>query len=175
MALTIILVVLALIGVVLAIAASRPSDLTVQRTARIRATPDRIFPHIVDFRRWAAWSPYEKLDPAMRKTHSGAGSGLGSVYEWEGNGKVGKGRMEMTQVTPPTAVVMKLDFEKPFVAHNTSTFTLAPAGDGTDVTWKLQGPSPFMTKLMGVFLNMDNMIGKDFERGLANLKSVAEA
>jgi hypothetical protein len=174
MALTIMLVVLVLVGVVLAIAATKPNEFAVQRTARIRATPDRIFPHIADFRRWEAWSPWERLDPAMRKTHSGAASGPGSVYEWEGNSKVGTGRMEITQVTPPTGATVKLDFLKPFEAHNTATFTLVPAGDGTDVTWRMHGPSPFVTKVMGIFFNMDNMVGKDFERGLANLKSVAE-
>jgi hypothetical protein len=174
MAITIALVVLALIGIVLALAASKPNEFVVQRTARMRATPDRIFPHIADFHRWAAWSPYERLDPAMRKTHSGPRSGPGAVYAWVGNSKVGTGRMEITQVTPPTSATVKLDFLKPFEAHNTATFTLVPAGDGTDVTWRMHGPSPFVTKVMGVFFNMDDMVGKDFERGLAKLKSVAE-
>jgi hypothetical protein len=172
---TIAIIVIALVAVVLALAARRPNEFTVVRTARIRATPDRIFPHIADFHRWGAWSPWERLDPAMRKSYSGAPSGTGSVYEWQGNSKVGTGRMEITQVTPPTSATVKLDFLKPFEAHNTATFTLAPAGDGTDVTWTMFGPSPFVTKVMGVFFNMDAMVGKDFERGLANLKSVAEA
>jgi uncharacterized protein YndB with AHSA1/START domain len=174
MALIIILVVLALVGVVLALAANKPNEFAVERTTRIRATPDRIFPHIADFHRWEAWSPWEKLDPAMRKTHSGAPSGPGAVYAWVGNSKVGTGRMEITQVTPPTSATVKLDFLKPFEAHNTATFTLVPAGDGTDVIWRMHGPSPFVTKVMGVFFNVDDMVGKDFERGLANLKSVTE-
>ena len=174
MAITIALVVLVLIGIVLALAASKPNEFVVQRTARMRATPDRIFPHIADFHRWAAWSPYERLDPAMRKTHSGAASGPGAVYEWEGNSKVGKGRMEVMQATPPTRATVKLDFEKPFVAHNTATFALVPAGDGTDVTWAMHGTSPMMMRVMGVFMNMDNLIGRDFETGLANLKANAE-
>lgn len=174
-AVTIAIVIIAFVVVVLALATRRPNEFTVSRTARIRAAPDRIFPHIADFRRWSAWSPWEKIDPAMRKSYSGAPSGTGSVYEWQGNSKVGMGRMEFTQVTPPSSATVKLDFLKPFEAHNTATFTLAPVGDGTDVTWKMYGPSPFVTKVMGVFFNMDKMVGKDFERGLASLKSVAEA
>jgi hypothetical protein len=171
---TIAIVVIALVAIVLALAARRPNEFNVARTARIRATPERIYPHIADFHRWGAWSPWERMDPAMRKSYSGAPSGTGSVYEWQGNSKVGMGRMEITQTTPPTGATVKLDFLKPFEAHNTATFTLTPAGDGTDVTWKMFGPSPFVTKVMGVFMNMDNLVGKDFERGLASLKSVAE-
>jgi uncharacterized protein YndB with AHSA1/START domain len=174
MAIAIVVVVLVLIGVVLAVAASRPNEFTVERTARIAAPPERIFPNIADFRRWEAWSPWEKMDPAMRKTHSGAATGTGSVYEWEGNSKVGQGRMEITDMSAPSSATVKLDFLKPFEAHNTARFTLAPAPDGTDVTWSMFGARPFVIKLMGVFFNMDNMIGKDFERGLASLKSVSE-
>jgi uncharacterized protein YndB with AHSA1/START domain len=172
---TIAIVVIILVAVVLALAARRPNEFTVTRAVRIRATPDRIYPHIVDFHRWAAWSPWEKIDPAMRRSYSGAPTGTGSVYEWQGNSKAGVGRMEITQVTPPTSVTVKLDFLKPFEAHNTVTFTLLPIGDSTDVTWTMFGPSPFMTKVMGVFFNMDKLVGTDFERGLANLKAVAEA
>jgi hypothetical protein len=175
MAITIAVVVLALIAVVLALAASKPSEFAVQRTTRIVAPPERIFPHIADFRRWEAWSPWEKMDPAMRKTYGGAPAGLGSVYEWEGNSKVGKGRMEMIDVAAPSSATVKLDFLKPFEAHNTARFTLVPAGAGTDVTWSMSGPSPFVTKVMGVFMNMDQLVGKDFERGLASLKTVSES
>ena len=171
---TIAVIVLVVIGIILALAASKPNEFTVQRTTHIATSPERIFPHLVDFRRWGAWSPWEQMDPAMRKTYSGAATGTGSVYEWQGNSKVGQGRMEMTEVTPPSTLTVKLDFLKPFEAHNTAAFTLVPGGDGTDVTWKMYGPSPFVTKVMGVFFNMDKMIGKDFERGLASLKSVAE-
>jgi hypothetical protein len=114
------------------------------------------------------------MDPAMKKQLSGAPTGVGSVYEWEGNSKVGKGRMEIIEATPPTSATVKLDFLKPFEAHNMAKFTLMPAGDSTDVTWRMYGPSPFVTKVMGVFFNMDKMVGKDFERGLASLKSSAE-
>jgi uncharacterized protein YndB with AHSA1/START domain len=174
MAITIALVVLVLIGIVLAVAASRPSEFTVQRTTRIAAPPERIYPHIADFRRWEAWSPWEKIDPAMRKTYSGAPNGTGAVYEWQGNSKVGQGRMELTEMSPPKSATVKLDFLKPFEAHNTARFTLTPADGGTDVTWSMFGPSPFVTKVMGVFFNMENMVGKDFERGLASLKTESE-
>ena len=174
MAITIALVVIALLIMVLGIAAARPHEFRVQRTTRINAAPGRIFPNIADFHRWAAWSPYEKLDATMSKTHSGAASGPGAIYEWEGNNKVGKGRMEIMDASAPTSVRVKLDFMKPFVAHNTAEFRLEQKGDATDVTWAMYGPSPYVTKVMSVFFNMDKMIGKDFESGLANLKALAE-
>ncbi len=169
-----IVVVIVLIGLVLAIAQSRPNEFTVQRTVRIAAPPERIYPDIVDFHRWPGWSPWERMDPAMRKTYTGAASGRGAVYEWAGNSKVGQGRMEITDASAPTSVTVKLDFMKPFEAHNTAKFTLVPAGGPTDVTWSMSGSSPLMIKLMGVFFNMDKLVGKDFERGLASLKTLAE-
>jgi uncharacterized protein YndB with AHSA1/START domain len=173
MVLTVAIIVI-LLGVLFGIAASKPNEFSVRRTTRIRATPDRIFPQINDFHNWAAWSPYEKLDASMTKTFSGAASGKGAVYEWEGSSKVGKGRMEITDVSAPRKVVIMLDFVRPFKAHNTAEFTLEPQGDSTDVTWSTHGPSPFVTKVMGVFMNMDKLIGRDFETGLANLKANAE-
>lgn len=169
-----IVVVIVLIGLVLAIAQSRPNEFTVQRTVRIAAPPERIYPDIVDFHRWPGWSPWERMDPAMQKTYTGAASGRGAVYEWAGNSKVGQGRMEITDATAPTSVTVKLDFMKPFETHNTARFTLVPAGESTDVTWSMFGSSPLMIKLMSVFFNMDKLVGKDFERGLASLKTLAE-
>ena len=169
-----IIVVIVLIGLVLAIAQSRPNEFTVQRTVRIAAPPERIYPDIVDFHRWPGWSPWERMDPAMQKTYTGAASGRGAVYEWAGNSKVGQGRMEITDATAPTSVTVKLDFMKPFETHNTARFTLVPAGESTDVTWSMFGSSPLMIKLMSVFFNMDKLVGKDFERGLATLKTLAE-
>ena len=169
------LVLAGLVAAVLGVAATKPDAFRMQRTTRINARPDRILPHIVDFRRWVAWSPFEKLDPAMTKTHSGAASGKGAVYEWEGNSKAGKGRMEITDVTAAGTVTIAMHFIKPFEARNTAEFTLEPRGDATDVTWAMFGPSPYMMKVMGVFKSMDEMVGKDFEQGLATLKSVAEA
>ena len=167
-------VVLLLIAVVLGIAATKPDTLHVQRTATIHAPPEKIFPLINDYRNWTAWSPYEKIDPAMKRTYSGAPAGTGAVYEWEGNRKVGKGRMETTDVSSPSHITIKLDFLKPFEAHNTAEFTLVKRGAGTHLTWAMFGPANFMTKLMGLFMSMDRMVGKDFEAGLTNIKTLAE-
>jgi uncharacterized protein YndB with AHSA1/START domain len=171
---TILLVVILLVAAVLIFAATRPDTFRVQRSASIKAPPEKIFPLISEFDRWGAWSPYEKRDPAMKRTRSGPASGKGAVYGWEGNSQVGAGRMEITDTAPPSRVVIQLDFLKPFEAHNTAEFTLEPKGDATNVTWAMYGPANYVSKVMGVFMNMDSMIGKDFETGLANLKSIAE-
>ena len=163
------------VAAVLGIAATKPSEFRVRRSTRINTTPDRIYPHLIDFRKWAAWSPWEKLDPNLKRTFSGPASGKGAVYEWEGNNKAGKGRMEITEATAPNQVTIALHFIKPLEARNTVEFLLQPSGGGTDVNWSMSGHSPFMMKVMGVFTSMDNMIGKDFEKGLAELKRVSEA
>ena len=129
---------------------------------------------LVDFRQWPAWSPWEKLDPDMKRTLSGPASGPGATYAWQGSSKVGAGRMEIKEVTAPSKVEIQLDFIKPFEGHNVTDFTLVPRGDATEVTWLMRGPAPFVSKLMGVFVDMDKMIGKDFEAGLANLKAASE-
>jgi len=168
------LVVIVLIGAILAYAATRPDSLHVQRTAGIKAPPEKIFPLISDFRRWSSWSPYEKIDPAMKRVYAGAANGKGAVYEWEGNSQVGQGRMEIMEISQPSRVTIKLDFVKPLEGHNVAEFALVPQGDSTTVTWTMDGPTPYIGKLIGVFVNMDTMIGKDFETGLANLKAIAE-
>jgi len=168
------IVVAVLVAAVLGFALTKPDSFNVQRTTRINAPAEKIFPLINDFHSWASWSPWEKLDPAMRRTNSGAAMGQGAVYEWEGNAKVGKGRMEITEVSPPTKVTVKLDFLKPIEGHNIAEFTLEPQGDSTSVTWAMRGPSPFISKVFQVFISMDGMLGKEFETGLANLKSAAE-
>jgi carbon monoxide dehydrogenase subunit G len=168
------LVVVVLVVALLAYAATRPDTLHVQRAATVKAPPEAIFPLISDFHRWTAWSPYEKRDPAMKRTYSGAAQGKGAVYEWEGNSEVGQGRMEITDTSDPSRVTIKLDFIKPFEGHNVARFALVPQGGTTNVTWSIDGPSPYLGKLIGVFMNMDTMIGKDFETGLANLKTIAE-
>ncbi|MEO8753922.1 MAG: SRPBCC family protein, partial [Casimicrobiaceae bacterium] len=167
-------VLVAGVAVVLVLAAMKPDQFRVQRTAAIKAPPDKIFPLINDFMAWPAWSPYENKDPAMKRTLSGAASGKGAVYEWDGNSSVGQGRMEITASVPPSKDTIKLDFIKPFEGHNVAEFTLEPKGDATSVTWTMDGPAPFISKIMQVFINMDTMIGKDFEVGLANLKALAE-
>lgn len=168
------IVVVVLLAALLAFAATKPDTFRVERSTSIKASPAKIFPLINDFHVWDAWSPWEKMDPAMKRTHSGASSGKGEVYEWEGNSKVGAGRMEITESSPPSKVIIKLDFIKPFEGHNIAEFVLEPKGDTTNVTWAMHGPAPYISKLMTVFVSMDSMVGKDFETGLANMKAVAE-
>lgn len=171
---TVLVVIVLVVAGVLVAAALRPNDFAVQRSAAILAAPDRIYPLLADFRQWPAWSPWEKLDPDMKRTLSGAPMGGGAVYAWEGSSKVGTGRMEIKDVAPPSKVVIQLDFIRPFEGHNITEFTLVPRGAATELQWTMRGPATFMMKLMGLFTDMDKMIGKDFETGLANLKAVAE-
>ena len=171
----IIAVILAVaIAAVLVLAATKPNKLRVQRAISIKAPPERIFSLISDFHQWLSWSPYEQKDPAMKRTYGGAERGKGAVYAWEGDKNVGSGRMEILEASPPQKVVIKLDFFTPFEGHNTAEFTMLPQGDGTHVTWVMYGPANFMSRLIQVFMNLDNMIGKDFEAGLANLKTITE-
>ena len=172
--LTVLIVIAVIVIAVLVVAAMRPGSFAVQRSAEMRAAPGAIYPLIADFREWPRWSPWEKLDPGMKRTLSGAPSGTGAVYAWEGSSKVGAGRMEILKAAPASKVDIKLDFIKPFEGHNVAEFTLTPQGENTEVVWVMHGPAPFVTKLMGVFVSMDSMIGKDFEAGLANMKAAAE-
>ena len=171
---TIALVIVVAIAGILIFAATKPDTFAVQRSTSIKAPPDRIFPLINDFKRWDAWSPWEKKDPAMKRSYGPTTSGKGAHYAWEGNNDVGQGSMDITESVPPSKVALKLDFVKPFEGHNVVEFTLVPRGESTDVTWSMSGPAPFMSKVMQVFVNMDRMIGKDFEAGLASLKAAAE-
>lgn len=156
-----------------AYATTRPDTFRLERSTLIAAPPDRIIPLIADFRRWAAWSPFENIDPTMTRTYGGADQGVGATYAWSGTGKAGAGRMEIIEQSPER-VAIKLDFSKPFEAHNIAEFTAVPDGAGTRVTWAMHGPSPFISKLMTVFFSIDRMVGKDFEAGLASMKQVAE-
>ncbi len=167
-------VLLATIAVILVYASTRPDSFRVERSTAMNAPPEKIFPYIEGLKRWAEWSPYEGRDPAMKRAYSGADSGTGAVYEWDGNDDVGKGRMEIVDSTPPHRVVIKLDFLKPFEGHNMAELTVEPKGGQTIVTWAMYGPSTFMTKLIGTFMDMDDMIGRDFAAGLAKLKTVVE-
>ena len=171
----IIAVVLAIaIAIILILAAAKPDRFSVQRATTVKAPPEKIFSLINDFHQWGAWSPYENKDPAMKRSYSGAASGEGAVYAWEGNKNVGSGRMEILDSSAPSKIAIKLDFLVPFEAHNTAEFTMLPQGDATNVTWLMHGPLPYMGKIMHVFINMDRMVGKDFEIGLANLKRLTE-
>ena len=171
---TIALVLVALIAGVLIFAATKPDTFSVQRSTTIQAPPEKIFAVLNDFHRWTEWSPWEKLDPMMKRTLSGAPAGKGAAYAWEGNSKVGAGRMEILESAPASKVGIQLDFIKPFEGHNIAEFTLTPQGDATKVDWVMRGPTPFVSKLMQVFVSMDALIGKDFEEGLANLKTLTE-
>ena len=168
------IVVIVLLAAVLVFASTKPDTFRVERSTSIKAPPDKIFALINDLHQWGTWSPWEKMDPAMKRTYGGAASGKGAVYEWEGNSKVGIGRMEIADSSPPSKIFIKLDFLKPFEAHNTAEYTLQAQGDTTQVTWAMVGPNPYLAKVMQVFVSMDSMVGKDFETGLANLKAVAE-
>ena len=169
--LSILIAVIVALVAVLAYAAAKPGTFRVERAASIKAPPETIFPLINDFQSWRSWSPYEKLDPAMKRTFSGAARGKGAAYAWESSGKAGVGRMEIVEDTEG----LKLDFTKPLKAHNMVDFTLDPQGDTTSVIWAMYGPNLYIGKVMGLFINMDRMVGKDFETGLANLKTIAES
>ena len=162
------------IVVLLVSAMTKPDSFRTERSANINAPPEKIFPFINDFHNWIAWSPWEKIDPALKRAYSGTTSGKGTVYEWEGNNQVGHGRMEISDTSPPSHLLIKLDFLKPFEAHNTAEFTLNGAGQSTNVTWAMYGPQPYLAKVMSLFVSMDTMVGGQFETGLANLKTVAE-
>jgi hypothetical protein len=170
----VVIVVVVLIAAVLIYAATKPDQFAVQRATSIGAAPERVFGLINDFKNWGSWSPYEKKDPAMKRTFSGEESGKGAVYEWDGNAQVGKGRIEITDAAAPSRVTIKLDMIKPMEGHNVVNFTLEPRGGATQLTWAMRGSYAYVAKLMGIFCDMDKMIGKDFEAGLANLKALAE-
>ena len=162
------------VAVILVLAAFKPDTFTVQRSLAINASPDRIFPFINDYGRWPAWSPYETKDPQMNRTLSAVTAGRGATYAWEGDSNVGAGNMAIVDSVPPSKVGIRLNMRKPISASNDVTFTLAPQGDTTNVTWAMQGPVPYFAKIIHVFFNMDKMVGGDMEAGLAKLKAVAE-
>lgn len=167
-------IVLVLVVAILLYATTRPSTLVVARETVIQAPPEKIFPLINDFHQWSEWSPWDKLDPAMQKTYSGPDKGKGAGYTWQGNNKVGEGSMEIMDSAPSSRVTIKLDFIKPFEGHDITEFTLEPDGDSTTVKWTMEGPNSYRSKVMGLFVNMDKLIGGDFEIGLANLKAASE-
>ena len=162
------------IAIVLILALTKPDIFRVQRVATIKAPAETIFSLINDFHRWGSWSPWETRDPAMKRSFSGAESGKSAVYAWDGNKNVGSGRMEILDTSVPSKITIKLDFFKPFEGHNTAEFTMLPQGDATNLTWLMHGPVPFMAKIMHVFMNMDKMVGKDFEAGLESMKRLSE-
>lgn len=170
-----VLVILLLLVLVLVIfAATKPNEFRIRRSISIHAPAERIYALIDDFCQWPKWSPWEALDPNLKRTMSGAESGVGAVYEWEGNKKAGAGRMEIVQAVPPSRVDIKINFLKPFRAENKVVFTLIPAGDGTNVIWEMSGVNNLGFKIMGILMNMDKLVGRDFEKGLSSMKVEAE-
>jgi carbon monoxide dehydrogenase subunit G len=171
-----IVAVIIFVGIagVLAFAATKPDTFRVQRAASIKAPPEKIFPLLNNLRAFALWSPYEKKDPRMLRTYSGASIGKGAVYEWDGDRNVGSGRLAIADSSPPSKVTLHLDMMRPLEAHNIVEFTLEPKGESTHVTWAMNGQVPYVAKIVHVFLNVDSMVGKDFEAGLADLKVLAE-
>src|SRR5215831_13460040 len=149
------IVIVVLVAALLIYAATRPDTFRVERSANIKAPPDRIFAVLNDFKQWGSWSPWEKRDPAMKRIFGATTSGKGAQYAWEGNKEVGKGSMEIADTTPPTRLSLKLDFLEPFEAHNAVEFALTPAGDTTTVKWAMYGPMPYVSKVISIFCSMD--------------------
>jgi uncharacterized protein YndB with AHSA1/START domain len=168
-----ILIAVLVVGVLI-FAATKPDSFQVRRSTVIKAPPEKVFALINDFKAWVAWSPWEKKDLAMKKTFGATTSGKGATYAWDGDKNVGQGSMEITESAPSSRIVLKLDFLKPMEAHNTVEFVLKPEGDATSVSWSMSGPTPFLGKIIHVFINMDKMVGGDFEAGLAAMKAAAE-
>ena len=168
------IVVVVLIAAVLLHAANKPDTFSVQRSASIQAPPERIFPLINDLRAFNTWNPFEKKDPNLKGRYSGPAGGKGAGYAFEGNKDVGKGSIEILESSSPSRVTMRLSMVEPFKVQNIVEFTLAPIGGVTNVTWAMQGPAPFLAKIIHVFIDMDKMVGRDFEAGLANLKAAVE-
>ncbi|MBX9685974.1 MAG: SRPBCC family protein [Candidatus Obscuribacterales bacterium] len=171
----VMIVLIVLFAGALAYVASRPDSFHIERQILINAAPERIFPLINDLHSWTEWSPYEMRDPQMKRSYSGSAAGKGAIYEWDGNDNVGKGRMEILESAPLKQVLIKLDFLKPFEGHNRADLTLEPIESGTKVTWAMSGSSNFMTKVIGCFIDMDTMIGKDFSEGLSKMKQKVES
>jgi uncharacterized protein YndB with AHSA1/START domain len=171
-----ILIALAVIVVIFVVAAAlQPADYRVTRSVSVSAPPGVVFAQVNDLHQWETWSPWEKLDPAMKRVHEGAPAGTGAIYAWTGNNKVGEGRMTITESRPNELVRFKLDFIKPFASTSTAEFTFKPEGDQTAVMWSMTGEKNFISKAVCLFMSMDKMVGGDFENGLANLKSLSEA
>ena len=172
----ILLVVVALVAALVVVVAAQPATYKVVRTASIAAPQSDVFSLVNDFHRWDAWSPWAKLDPAMKTSYDGPAAGTGAIYSWTGNDKVGEGRMTVLESKPGELVRIKLEFLKPFAQSSLTEFALAGQGSSTSVTWSMSGDNNFIAKGMCLFMGgMDKMIGPDFERGLAQLKTAAEA
>ncbi|MBL0727978.1 SRPBCC family protein [Piscinibacter sp. HJYY11] len=171
---TVAVVLVLAVGALLAVAATKPDTFRFERSITINAGPDKIHPLINDMQRFNTWNPYNKKDPAMKTTYRGPQSGPGAAYDFDGNGEVGKGTISIIEPSGPSTVSMRLDMKAPMEASNLIDFTLRPTGNATQVTWAMHGPTPFIAKVMHTLIDMDKMLGKDFDAGLADLKALAE-
>lgn len=175
MARKILIGIAAVIVILVLVIATRPDSFHIERSVTVSAPPQIPFVAVNDFHEWAAWTPYEKLDPQMKKTFEGPTAGVGAVYKWDGNDKSGAGSMTNVTTEAPSRIVLNLDFTKPFTASNVATFTFTPVGAGTKVTWAMDGHSGFLSKAFGLVMNMDSLVGNDFASGLETLKTISEA
>jgi uncharacterized protein YndB with AHSA1/START domain len=162
------------LAALLAYAATRPDTFSIQRSVRIQAPAEKVYPLIADLHRFNTWNPFDKKDPQIKGSYRGPASGPGSAYDFAGNNEVGKGSLTVTGLTAPRQVTMRLDMSEPMAASNDIAFTLVPQGDATEVTWAMRGASPYLAKVMHVVFDIDRMVGGDFEKGLASLKALAE-
>lgn len=172
---TILLIALGLVVLLAIYLATRPNAIHYERSTTIEAPPEAIFPYVNDLHRFGEWSPWEKVDPQMQRSYDGPSAGVGAGYHWKGNKEIGEGSMTITRSTPNREVLIALEFISPFRASNVATFTLVASGAGTKVTWAMDGPNPLMSKVMGLVMNLDKMIGGQFEQGLATLKGMVES
>jgi len=171
----ILIALAAIVVVVVVVVALQPSEFRVTRTAVISAPAPAVFAQVNDFHKWEAWSPWARLDPAMKQTYEGAREGPGAIYRWAGNREVGEGSMTITESRPSDLVRIRLEFLKPFAGTSTAEFTFKPEGNHTAITWSMTGDNNFMAKAVHLLMNMDTMVGGNFEKGLAHMKSVVEA
>jgi Polyketide cyclase / dehydrase and lipid transport len=170
-----LLAVAAILVVLVVVIISRPEDFSITRSTTMSVAPQAVFPQVNDLHNWSAWSPWAKLDPNMKMTFAGPEAGTGATYTWTGNGKVGEGRMTIVESRANELVKIRLEFMKPFTATNASEFAFQPQGNQTAVTWSMTGKRNFMMKAMSLVMNMDKMLGGQFEQGLAQMKAIAEA
>ena len=170
----IVVMLVVLIAVCLVLVMMQPAHYQVERSATINAPAPTVFALVNDFHKWDSWSPWAKMDPAMKQTFEGASAGTGAMYSWAGNSQVGEGRMTIIESRPSDLIRIKLEFIKPFAATNVTDFTFTPSGNSTNVKWTMSGENNFIGKAFSLFMNMDKMIGADFEKGLAQMKTVAE-
>ena len=167
----ILMVIVAVVGLFAAYVATRPTQYRISRSVVVAAPGAALYPKVADFRAWEAWSPWAKLDPAMKTDYAGTPGTVGSTYHWKGNDKVGEGRMTITELVPDRLVQVKLEFLKPWEQTSITDFSFVPDGAGTKVTWGMSGEHDFVGKLFALFMDMDKMVGPDFEKGLAALKA----